>query len=307
MSLNLRQIEVFRAVMTTGSITGASRLLLVSQPAVSRLLSYTESRLGFGLFERVKGRLYPTPEAKKLFREVEQVYLGVQRVNILAHELAECAEGSVNIIAAPSIGQMLIPQAIAALRQHQPQAKCTFGYMSHGPLREALLDQHADLGVVIMPMEHPNLEVSALCEGRMVCIVPYNHPLARRSTLSLEHLRGSPLISYGRASPFGTIVSAMYEAVDEPMTVAIEVGSPQNACALVQSGAGVALVDEFSARSWGQGTFVMRPVEGSPTLVASLVHSRYEPMSQLAHELVKALRKVLADNGYTLLDSSPQG
>ncbi|WP_407309471.1 LysR substrate-binding domain-containing protein [Pseudomonas sp. nanlin1] len=306
MSLNLRQIEVFRAVMTTGSITGASRLLLVSQPAVSRLLSYTESRLGFGLFERVKGRLYPTPEAKKLFREVEQVYLGVQRVNTLAHELAERAEGSVHIIASPSIGQMLIPQAIAAFRLLQPQAKCTFSYMSHGPLRDAVLDQHADLGVVIMPMEHPNLEVTGLCKGRMVCVVPYNHPLSRRSTLHLKDLRGSPLISYDRATPFGTIVSAMYEAADEPMTVAIEVGSPQNACALVQSGAGVALVDEFSARSWGQGAFVVRPVEGSPELVASLVHSKYEPMSQLAHELVKAMKKVLFDHGYNMLSAASE-
>jgi DNA-binding transcriptional LysR family regulator len=45
MKLNLRQIEIFRAVMTTGSISGASQLLFVSQPAVSRLLSHTEQRV----------------------------------------------------------------------------------------------------------------------------------------------------------------------------------------------------------------------------------------------------------------------
>src|SRR3546814_17260281 len=72
MSLNLRQIEVFRAVMSTGSISGASKVLHVSQPAVSRLLSYTETRVGFPLFERIKGRLYATPEAKRLFREVDR-------------------------------------------------------------------------------------------------------------------------------------------------------------------------------------------------------------------------------------------
>ena len=46
-SLNLRQIEVFRAVMITGSINGAAQLLYVSQPAVSRMLSHTEARIGF--------------------------------------------------------------------------------------------------------------------------------------------------------------------------------------------------------------------------------------------------------------------
>ena len=74
MSFNLRQIEVFRAVMITGSIRGAAQLLFVSQPAVSRLLSHTESRVGFPLFQRIRGRLHATPEAKKLFHEVEEVY-----------------------------------------------------------------------------------------------------------------------------------------------------------------------------------------------------------------------------------------
>ena len=68
MALNLRQIEVFRAVMITGSISGAAQLLFVSQPAVSRLLSQTETRIGFALFERIKGRLHATPEAKKLVK-----------------------------------------------------------------------------------------------------------------------------------------------------------------------------------------------------------------------------------------------
>lgn len=89
MKLNLRQIEVFRAVMITGSIRGASELLFVSQPAVSRLLSHMEQRIGFALFERIRGRLYATLEARKLFHEVEAVYAGVQRVNDMARDLFE--------------------------------------------------------------------------------------------------------------------------------------------------------------------------------------------------------------------------
>src|SRR5471032_3000145 len=87
MKLNLRQIEVFRAIMLSGSISGASKLLYVSQPAVSRLISYTEQRLGLMLFQRIKGRLYPTPEARRLFTEVNVVYQGVQRVNEVADDL----------------------------------------------------------------------------------------------------------------------------------------------------------------------------------------------------------------------------
>ena len=93
MRFNLRQIEVFRAVMVTGSISGAARLLAVSQPAISRLLAYTEDRLGLKLFERIKGRVQPTPEARRLFAEVDQVHQGVLRVNNLAQELRERGTG----------------------------------------------------------------------------------------------------------------------------------------------------------------------------------------------------------------------
>lgn len=94
MKLNLRQIEVFRAIMLSGSISGASKLLFVSQPAVSRLIAYTEQRLGLMLFERIKGRLYPTPEARRLFVEVTALYQNVQRVNEVADNPPRTAKAS---------------------------------------------------------------------------------------------------------------------------------------------------------------------------------------------------------------------
>ena len=63
MRLTFKQIEYFRAVMETGSVSGAAKLLNVSQPNVSRMLKYTETRIGMTLFLRLKGRLKPTPEA----------------------------------------------------------------------------------------------------------------------------------------------------------------------------------------------------------------------------------------------------
>ena len=298
MSINLRQIEVFRAVMTTGSIRGASQLLFVSQPAVSRLLSHTESRVGFALFERIKGRLYATPEAKKLFHEIERMYQGVQRVNELAQELAENRQGILNIVSSPSIGQMMIPQAIAAFRDDHPQVKLTFQYLGYAPLKERLLNHQADLGVTILPVEHPNLESTPLSKGQLVCICPYNHPLSRLGTLTLADMRPYPLISYDRATPFGLIMEGMYDAAGEVLRAAIEVGSPQNACSLVQAGAGIALVDEFSVRNWPTHQLIVRQVANAPELQANLVHQRFDPLSKLAQSFVLVLRDLMQKQGF---------
>lgn len=299
MTLNLRQIEVFRAVMTTGSISGASQLLFVSQPAVSRLLSHTEQRVGFRLFERTKGRLYATPEAKKLFHEVEVVYSAVQRVNELATDLSKNRSGILNIVCSPSVGQMLVPQAISLFRERHPGVKVTFQCLGHSFLRDRVLHRRADLGIIMTPMEHPNLEVTPLCQNRLVCILPYNHELTRRATLTPADLRPFPLIGYDRDSPFGALVGRLYQHHDEPLAPAIEVGSPQNAVPLVHLGAGVALVDEFSVRSWpGHSPLVVRPVADAPVLQANLVHMRLEPLSQLTQAFIAQLRKLVHEQGY---------
>ena len=57
----LRQIEVFHAVYSSGSMTNAAALLNVSQPSVSKVLAHAEQQLGYRLFDRVKGKLIPTP------------------------------------------------------------------------------------------------------------------------------------------------------------------------------------------------------------------------------------------------------
>jgi len=300
MAFNLRQIEVFRAVMITGSIRGAAQLLFVSQPAVSRLLSHTEARVGFPLFERIRGRLFATPEAKKLFHEVEQVYAGVKRVNELARELSEHQEGILNLVSSPSVGQALIPMAMAEFRHSNPQVKLTFQYLGHAPLTERLLNRQADLAVTILPVIHPNLEMEELGSGRLVCICPCNHPLARRATLTVADLLPFPLIAYDRESPFGTMVHALFAASGETARAAIEAGSPQNACALVQAGAGIALVDAFSAHSWTAGKFVLRPVLHAPVLTATLVRLRTEPMSQPAQAFVEVLARVMSREGFSV-------
>ncbi|MBK9393341.1 MAG: LysR family transcriptional regulator, partial [Uliginosibacterium sp.] len=80
MGITHRHIEVFRAVMQSGSVTGAAGLLHTSQPTVSRELARLEQVLGFSLFDRVRGRLQPTARALALHDEVTRSFQGLERV-----------------------------------------------------------------------------------------------------------------------------------------------------------------------------------------------------------------------------------
>lgn len=301
-TLNLRQIEIFRAVMTSGTIAGASQMLFVSQPAVSRLLAHTEQRIGFPLFERIKGRLFATPEAKKLFHEVEAVYQSVQRVNNLAHDLAFNRTGILNVVCSPSIGQSLIPQTIANFRGQYPDSKVTFACHSYEHIQERLISHQADIGIISLPLEHPNLEITPLCNNKLVCIMPDTHPLADKKTLSLDDMGQWPMIGYNADSPMGRMIVNYYAKYNKQQTCVVEVGASQNAVSMVEMGVGIALVDEFTVRSAVKYLpIVVRNIEGAPLLQTNLVHLRYEPYSQLTKSFIHILKDIVSSNGLELL------
>ncbi len=298
--MNLRQIEVFRAVMIAGSVSGASRLLHVSIPAVSRVISHTEGRLGFLLFERLKGRLHPTDEARRLYLEVEKVYGGVQRISSLSHELAVRRQGLVSILSSPSFGQMLVPMAIAQMRTALPGVQVHFHCLTHEALKERILQQHADIGISTFPVDHPNLATQPLASSRLVCICPRTHGLAAKSEIDVDDLMPYEFIGYPHGSPLGLRIDQMFASHGAVPHFDIEVMSPQYACALVHAGGGIALVDEFSLQGWANPNFVAVPVRGVAPILADLVYLAPQPLSPAARALLRALYSVLLQRGLAL-------
>ncbi|MBD1598856.1 LysR family transcriptional regulator [Pseudomonas typographi] len=300
-TLNLRQIEVFRAVMITGSINGAAQLLLVSQPAVSRMLSHTESRIGFQLFERIKGRLYPSPEARRLFHDVEAVYRNIQRVNTTLLDLQQQRRGILRLVSSPSLGHQLVPDALAAFRQGHEGLRISLECLRHTLLRDRLLDHQADLGISLFPVDHPNLRAVPLSDIRVLLVCPAGHPLLGLEPAALAAaLVGYPVVGYPPGTPFYGIMQPAFERAGLPYAPHLEVDSPHHACALVRNGVGVAMVDEISYRAADTTRMAVLPFMGEARLTVSLVHVRHEPLAQLALAFVKQLRRTLQDNGLAL-------
>jgi hypothetical protein len=97
--MRLRQIEVFHAVYSCGSITQAAKILNVSQPSVSKVLAHAEQQLGYVLFERLRGKLVPTPEANVLFAHAAEVAASLDRLRQVAGNLQGMEQGRIRLAA----------------------------------------------------------------------------------------------------------------------------------------------------------------------------------------------------------------
>lgn len=306
MLLSLRQIEVLKAIAEAGSISGAARILCVSQPAISQSLAYMETRLGYALFLRVRGRLHPTHEARELQREINAAYVGISRINDLAGKLALKTDQYLQIVTSPSTGEVLIPRAIARFREQFPSVKVFLHKLPRSLLVQSVLDQTHQLGFQIMRSDHPSLESRVVGCAGLVCICPPGHPLERLEQVSLEDLMRYPLIGYPPESPLGSILETLWAKAGAPLRPMIEVLSPAHAYPMVQAGAGIALVDEFATGKREPPGLRVRAVAGIEhiDIAAEVIHSRYAPLSKPAKAFIRAIRAVMTEAGLGARDDA---
>lgn len=291
--------------MSTGTVSDASRLLHVSVPAVSRVLSHAECQLGFLLFERIKGRLYPTAEARQLYAEVEHVYKGVKRIERLTHELAERRHGLLSVIASPSIGHSLVPRALSQFHKGHPEVRIHFDCTSSEFLKEKLLNRNFDLGVSTLPVDHPEIRTVPIASSRLIFICQQGHSLSSKSCIEHKDLVDMPLIAYPPYTPFGARIDKWFGQGGTTPHVVMQVGSPQNATSLVNAGGGVSIVDEFSLSDTCYSSLARIPLNDTVPIVAHLAYSRNTPLSPTSEAFIKCLADILSVCGLAVpvLDS----
>lgn len=293
--MNLRQIEVFRNVMQTGSIKGAAELMHISAPAASKLLTAGERRAGLRLFERSKGRLVPTPEARTLHEEVDRLWARLDLVRGLTRELANPTLGGLNVACAPSLGTTLVPRAVTALLDRVPHANVKVELLIPHLLVQSLVDGIADVGLSLSPVDHPTLKVIRRFPLRLVCVMPTGHPLTVHKTIRPTHLKGQAVVGFPMAVSYGVSERDLYGAQADSIKPKLDVRSGQTACWFSLAGAGVAIVDELTVAGEAFPRLEVRPYQCAAKLALYLVHRQDRPLSRVAAAFVETFDSTRAE------------
>ena len=277
--MNLRQMEVFRAVMQTGGVGGAAELLHVSQPAVSKILTQAQRQLGFRLFERVKGRLVPTPEAQTLIAEIDSLWRGVEHIRDVSRELASPRSGTLNLAISASLAPYLVFRALASLADRFPGLLSKTEILVSPILVESLLDRTADLGVAMFPNEHPNLVRVRNYQCSLAFVAPQGHRLSRKRLVTPSDLKGERVIGSPADTPYGQALMRSYGGEAEELTIHSRVRSATTACWQAQAGGGVAVVDRAAVSGATFNGLVVRPFQCRERIPVSILRNRYRPLS----------------------------
>lgn len=296
--MRLRHIEVFNAVMLTGSVSGAARLMNVTQPAVSRTLQHAEIQLGFALFQRVRGRLVPTAEAQTLYPSIERLFTQLDEVQRLATTLKAggTSAGELRVLTVLALSYEVFPRAVRQFRQKYPDVVVHHQALHSPQVVSSLVLQQADVGYVFSAVSHPALVQEQLAEREVYCVVPkglLKPRQARLKALTLAQLAQLPVIGLDSHDPLGATLGHVLRESNAGLRPIMTVQTYHVALALAHHGAGVALVEACTAASADRGKVDVLPLHPRIPVTIKSLRPAGRPHSLLTRAFTACMAQAL--------------
>lgn len=290
-ALNPRQIEAFRAMMVTGGVTDAAKLMGVTQPAVSRMIRDLQLAVDLKLFERRGARLVPTGEARALYAEVERSFLGLDRIAAAAGELRTRRAGILRIASLPALANGFLPGFVGKfLAQRSKLDLALSGLVSHIVI-DVVASGQCDLGFAQAPVEHSGVTIERMPATPYVAILPPGHALARRTRLRPADFEGESFISLGHSTPGRYRIDEMFAQHQVRRIMRVETPLSEIACALALSGAGVALCEPFTAHEYATRGLVVRPFSPRVDFEFAALYPSQRSLPAVAREFIDDFRR----------------
>lgn len=296
--MKFKQVEAFRAVIQTGSMTAAADALHTSQPNISRLIGQLEDSAGFRLFERINGRLQLTDEGAELFRDVERAFVSLKSLEDSAEQIRRSGTGRLRVGAVPSIALTQMPEVIRRFRVAHPDVAVSLLTNDSPRVAHWVASQFCDLGVVAYVSRDVSGISSTLindCAG--VCAFPAGHRLGEMAQVSPADLEYEPFIALSLVDGTRVKIDQRFrEAGIELRHRALETPYEATVCAMVAGGLGVSVVSHAVARAYEGRGLEYRPFAPDVRFATHLLRPLHAPQSLLAQRFAETLQAVLAES-----------
>lgn len=246
--MRIRQVEAFRAVMRSGGVTAAAAMLNVSQPSVSRLIADLEQDVGFPLFDRRRGRLHPTQQGLALYDAVRRSFQGLDLLDQAARRIRAHPVGTIRVAALSNLAAAVLPPVIAEFARDYPDLRVTVESLGQRAIEDRVFLGQADMGLGVATEPREGVRAAPLVEAEYVCVLPPEHRLAARPSISASDLEGERFVGpMHEADALWFGVDRVLEAEAVVVRRSLETQHSFAAYAFVAAGLGVMVAEPFSA------------------------------------------------------------
>ncbi len=295
--LNPRQIEAFRTVIVMGGVTAAAQALNITQPAVTRLIQDLQHALGLTLFVRRGARLVPTSEALSLYREVERQFVGLERIENAARNLRDGRAGSLRVAALPAFNVGFLPRIVGRYLEEKPDLEVAIYGSISSQVVDWVTSGFCEVGFAQLPLDFPGIDIEVLPALAPVAVLPAGHRLAAKAELAPEDFADEPFISLEQSTQLRFRIDALFSAHRVPRRTRVETPLSMIACGLVQAGAGLSVVDPFTAAEYDGRGIAVRPLRPNATYDIATIWASGRARSAAALDFAAAVKTAVENFG----------
>jgi len=294
--MNFKQVEAFRAVMLSGSMTAAAEALHTSQPNISRLIGQLERSSGFKLFERVGGRLLPTDEGASLFADVQRAFIGLQSLEKSAQNIRRGGTGRLRIGAVPSLSLTFLPRVIQRFRQENPDVTLSIHTSDSPMVAHWAASQFCDIGLAsYIGEDMPGVTSQLICDVPGVCVFPKGHRLTELKSIGPDDLQGEEFISLSQNDGSRSRVDRAFPDGKGHRKLNLETPYAATVCSLVGLGLGVSIVSPMVALEYLHTGIETRPFRPEIRFSTYLLLPADRPRSLLTQRFGEMIHEMLAE------------
>ena len=247
--MDLRQLEIIRAIADTGSFTAAGEKLHVSQSAISRQILLLEEELGEPVFHRIGRRIRITPAGESLLQLSHRVFRDLQETVSTISDTRESLSGTMRLVGGMTVCLYVFPALLAEVRRVHPHLdmKVTVGSAERSI---AMLRSGAgDLGMITLPVEATDLVSVPALEEELLLITYPAHPLAKKKSITPADLDTQDFVLFETGSITRRLVESFFAREGVEAEIIMETENVEIIKAMVRNGLGISIIPSQAAAS----------------------------------------------------------
>ena len=240
--MDLRQLEIIRAIAETGSFTAAGEKLHVSQSAISRQILLLEDELGEPVFHRIGRRIRITAAGESLLQLSHRVFQDLQETVSGISDKRESLSGTMRLVGGMTVCLYVFPALLAEVRKIHPNLdlKVTVGSAERSI---AMLRSGAgDLGLISLPVEATDLVSVPVLEEELLLITYPAHPLAKKKSITPADLDKQHFVLFETGSITRRLVEAFFTRGEIEPEIIMETENVEIIKAMVRHGLGISII-----------------------------------------------------------------
>lgn len=297
MAFTLRQLQFFVAAAEQGSVSGAARVLSISQSSVTEAIRALEVDLGVTLFDRQARGLDITQKGSAFLRHARQILADVATARQSFRDDAETATGRLSLGVTSLVAGYVLSDILSRFRRAYPQVELNVIEDNGEYLQHLLIGGELDVAVLLTSSVRDRLalHVETLLVSPYRLWLPLGHPLGQSEAIALDQLAGEPLIQL-MVDEIEESTNRLMAALAVKPQIAFRTRSVEAVRSLVATGAGLAILPSLVYRPWSlEGDRIeIRDVSGDlPSVQVGLAWRKGAPLSPPAHNFIRSAQSAI--------------